>query len=78
MELSKTNNNNIINIFKLILEASNYEISKHINIYLNKQESGQILLLSENKKNIKNEEANILYTNLNKIFKYIDQNLPNG
>ena len=78
MELSKTNNNNIINIFKLILEASNYEISKHINIYLNKQESGQILLLSENNKNIKNEEANILYTNLNKIFKYIDQNLPNG
>ena len=78
LELSKTNNNNIINIFKLILEASNYEISKHINIYLNKQESDQILLLSENNKNIKNEEANILYTNLNKIFKYIDQNLPNG
>ena len=79
LELSGINNNDIIrNIFKLILEASNYEISKHINIYLNKQESDQILLLSENENNIKNEEANILYTNLNKIFKYIDQNLPNG
>ena len=79
LELSGKNNNDIIrNIFKLILEASNYEISKHINIYLNKQESDQILLLSENENNIKNEEANILYTNLNKIFKYIDQNLPNG
>ena len=50
---------------------------KHLNIYLNQQESEEIMLLSENFDEIKNEEANMLYINLNKIFKKINQTVNN-
>ena len=75
--LRSYNNGYIINIFKLILEASNFELSKHLNIYLNQQESDKIMLLSENIKEIKNEEANTLYNNLKEILKEICKNINN-
>ena len=59
------------NIFKLIIEASNFEISKHLNIDLNEQNCDKIMLLENNNEEIKDEESNTLYENLNKIYKSI-------
>ena len=67
-------------LFELIINASTYEISVHLNIYLNQQEnenSENIMLLSENENEIINEEANTLFTNLNKIIKFINEKINN-
>ena len=61
-------------LFELIINSSEYEISVHRNIDLKKQEnenSENIMLLSENESEISKEEAKTLFTNLNKIFKFI-------
>ena len=78
-ELLNNYNNNIKKeLFELIINSSNYEISLHLNIYLNQQEnenSENIILLSENSKEIKNKEVNNLFNNLNKIYKYINEKI---